>query len=219
MAMHPDGHLIVCDAAKGLLSADPASGEVSLLASRLPNASLTPAEADIGAPQGRLLVYDPRTHYTQQLADGIWFAKGVALSDNESYVLVAETFGCRVLRHWLQGPAAGTTEVFVDGLPGFPDGISRAPGGDSYWLTIISTPSPLAKALPSSQLLRWLVAWLPKALNPKPTHVSSDGRILRSLHDPTGGRCHTSAAQVGGTLYMGSLASSHVCALDLAAAI
>lgn len=105
-----------------------------------------------GAPQGRLLVYDPRTHYTQQLADGIWFAKGVALSgvcvcsahraresamhghratearhshqfqllpptfatcaaDNESYVLVAETFGCRVLRHWLQGPAAGTTEV------------------------------------------------------------------------------------------------------------
>lgn len=32
-------------------------------------------------------------------------------AEDESYVLVVETFGMRVLRHWLAGPKAGTTDV------------------------------------------------------------------------------------------------------------
>ena len=34
-----------------------------------------------------------------------------------------------------------TPQVFLEGLPGFPDGISRAPGGGSYWVAVISTPT------------------------------------------------------------------------------
>jgi sugar lactone lactonase YvrE len=45
------------------------------------------------------------------VADGIWFANGVALSRDESFIVVAETFGCRLLRHWLKGEKAGSTEV------------------------------------------------------------------------------------------------------------
>ena len=80
--------------------------------------------------------------------------------------------------------------------------------------------------MPSSRLLRWVLAWVPASLQPAPTHVglvaevsAADGRVLRSLQDPGGVACHTltSAVQVGGTLYMGSLATSHVCALDLPA--
>ena len=31
-------------------------------------------------------------------------------------------------------------QVFLEGLPAFPDGISRAPGGRSYWVTL-ATPT------------------------------------------------------------------------------
>lgn len=51
-------------ATQGLLSADPASGEVSLLASRLPNASLTPAEADIVFCDGVEIARDGRIFFT-----------------------------------------------------------------------------------------------------------------------------------------------------------
>ncbi|PRW32509.1 strictosidine synthase [Chlorella sorokiniana] len=179
-----------------------------------------------GAPTGRLLAYDPRTRTTELLVDGIFFANGVALSEDESYVLVVETFGMRVLRRWLAGPKAGTTDVFLEGLPAFPDGISRAPGGRIYWVALVTPTTPLVQRLPGSRLLRWLVAWMPEALKPKALHygwvveVSADGRLLRSLHDPTGTACHTisSAVQVGTSLYMGSMGARHVCRLDLTAA-
>jgi hypothetical protein len=46
---------------------------------------------------------------------------------------------------------------------------------------------------------------------------ADDGHVIRSLHDPAGALCHTlaSAVQVGEVLYMGSLGTSHVCALEL----
>jgi sugar lactone lactonase YvrE len=57
-----------------------------------------------GAATGRLLKFDPRSGTTLCLAEGIWFANGVALAADESFVLVAETWGLRILRHWLKGP-------------------------------------------------------------------------------------------------------------------
>ena len=57
-----------------------------------------------GAATGRLLKFDPRSGRTLCLVEGIWFANGVALSVDESFVLVAETWGLRILRHWLKGP-------------------------------------------------------------------------------------------------------------------
>ncbi len=64
-----------------------------------------------GRPSGRVLVYDPRDRSTRVVASGIWFANGVSLSRDESFLVIAETFGCRLLRHWLKGERAGTTEV------------------------------------------------------------------------------------------------------------
>lgn len=39
-------------------------------------------------------------------------------------------------RYWLQGPKAGSAELFMDNLPGPPDGISKAGDGTNYWVTI-----------------------------------------------------------------------------------
>lgn len=58
-----------------------------------------------------MLVYDPRDKSTRVVADGIYFSNGVALSPDESFLVVGETFGCRLLRVWLRGEKAGTTEV------------------------------------------------------------------------------------------------------------
>jgi len=44
-------------------------------------------------------------------------------------VLVAEFLAFRIVRRWLTGPRAGSHEIFVDGLPGYPDNITRTPDG------------------------------------------------------------------------------------------
>lgn len=55
---------------------------------------------------GRLLRYDPASGRTDVLADGLWFANGVALAPDGSYVVVAETMRARLLRVWLRGTQA-----------------------------------------------------------------------------------------------------------------
>lgn len=47
--------------------------------------------------------YNPQDGSTHALVDGLWFANGVALSREETFVAVAETAGMRVIRHWLKG--------------------------------------------------------------------------------------------------------------------
>ena len=60
---------------------------------------------------------------------------------------------------------AGTTDTLVEGLPGFPDGISRSSDGN-FWLALITPNLPIAHKLLPHKALRWLVAWLPQALLP-----------------------------------------------------
>lgn len=38
---------------------------------------------------------------------GFWYANGVALSRDESYLVVAETDRIRLMKHWLKGPKVG----------------------------------------------------------------------------------------------------------------
>ena len=57
-----------------------------------------------GASTGRLLSYSPQTGKTRVLTTGIFYANGVALSQDESYLLLAETGALRILRIWLEGP-------------------------------------------------------------------------------------------------------------------
>jgi hypothetical protein len=58
-------------------------------------------------PSGRLLRYSPATGETTVLMKALWFANGVALSADESFVLVAATLSNRVHRFWLLGPKVG----------------------------------------------------------------------------------------------------------------
>jgi hypothetical protein len=56
---------------------------------------------------------------------------------------------------------AGSLEIFLDNLPGFPDGVSRASDGN-FWVAINSAPVPKVVGVTmGSRLLRWVVGWVP----------------------------------------------------------
>ncbi|MEW5316240.1 MAG: hypothetical protein WDW38_007621 [Sanguina aurantia] len=119
-----------------------------------------------GAFTGRLLSYTPSTGVTQVLATGFWFSNGVALAADASYVAFVETNRMRVMRYWLKGDKTGSVDVLIDRLPGFPDGISRAPDG-SFWVALVSRPSPVLKYL-RYRLVRTILSQLPPQLNIRP---------------------------------------------------
>lgn len=237
------GDLIVTDAVKGLLSVN-SKGEVATLATSSDGAQfgclndldvaadgtiyyteaskkfpMTKFAADIleHRPNGRLLAYDPKTRSSRTVLKDLHFANGVAISPDQSFVLVAETGKYRVMRVWLTGPRVGQSEVFIENLPGFPDGISSN-RKDKFWLALVAPRNKvLDKTLPYP-FLRKVVSRLPKFMQPAPEHYSfvlgldSNGRVVENLQDPSQG-CYAEIANVlehNGTLYFGSIAESTI---------
>lgn len=236
------GNLIVADAYKGLLSLD-AKSVISVLTSTDGSKPLNFADdldiasdgkiyfseassrfplADYASDfiehrgNGRLLVYNPQDRSTKVLLDGLYFANGVAVSPDQQFVLVAETSEYRVTRYWLQGPKAGSHDVFIDNLPGMPDGV-LANGQGTFWLTL-ATPrlADLDQVLPHPWL-RSIVARLPKSFSPRPKPfgfvlgLDARGKVTHNLQDPQGGYATiTNAVEHDGKLYFGSLAESAI---------
>ncbi|KAF2355645.1 Strictosidine synthase conserved region [Trinorchestia longiramus] len=110
----------------------------------------------LAGPTGRLMKRDAKTGHTLVLVDELLFANGVQLSPDQDFVLVADTFRSRVVRYWLKGNKAGTQDVFVDGLPGFPDNIRAIPGG-GYYVPLVGMKDPDAVDMLATVLrLPWL---------------------------------------------------------------
>ena len=163
-------------------------------------------------PHGRLLVYDPVTGQTRVLLDGLYFANGVAVSPEGTFVLVCETARYRVRRYWIAGPQAGTDEIVIDNLPGFPDGISSN-GQGVFWLALASPRNRLLDGLAPYPFLRKVIVRLPAFVQPAPQRyafvlgLDADGQVVHNLQNPTGEpfAIVTSVEQVGDVLYLGSL--------------
>ncbi len=233
------GRLIIADAVKGLLSLNIVTGNLEVLATGADNRPfLFTDDVDVGpdgliyftdasdrfgitdykldmlesAGNGRLLRYDPANGRIETLVDGLFFANGVAVAPDASFVLVVETTRHRVLKHWLTGPAKGATEVLVDRLPGYPDGVSSN-GRGTYWIAIPSPRNALLENLAQMPRIRSVVARLPAAFHPKPgpfamtIGVNDRGQVLHNLQQPQGRPLSTitSVEEVNGTLYLGSL--------------
>lgn len=138
---------------------------------------------------GRVLEFRPDTGAVRVVIDGLNYANGVAMGDDQRYFLVAETGAYRVLRHWLSGPEAGLTEVIVDNLPGFPDNINTGRDG-RFWIGLVAPRNAFLDFSADKPWLRKLVQRLPATLRPRAqpsAHViaiNGDGDILMSLQDP-----------------------------------
>lgn len=163
-------------------------------------------------PNGRLLVYEPTSGETSTLRDGLYFANGVAVSPDASYVLVSETGRYRITRVWLQGEKAGQSESILDNLPSFPDGISSN-GRGVYWVALASPRQTVLDVTMPYPFLRKLIVKLPPSLQPGPEHygmvlgISGEGKVLYNLQDPNPNSYSpiTSVEEKGGQLYLGSL--------------
>jgi len=243
LVFDPGGNLIVADAIKGLLSVNK-SGEVKVLATEADGEKFGCLnDLDVGAdgtiyfseaskkfpmaqftndilehqPNGRLLALDPRTQKPQTLLRDLYFANGVAVSPDQSFVLVVETGKYRIRRVWLKGPKAGQSDVFIDNLPGFPDGISSN-GRDRFWLALVTPRQALFDRMLPHPFLRKIVARLPKFLQPSPKRYSfvlgldTEGRVIENLQNGSPD-CYAQIANVverNGALYFGSIGEDTV---------
>ena len=236
-------NLIIADAIKGLLSLAP-DGSITVLStqaegvpflcandldiaadgtiyftdasSKFPLASFT---LDILEHQGngRLLAYDPKTKATRVLLRNLCFANGVAVSPDQSYLLVVETGKYRIHRVWLDGPKQGQSEIFIDNLPGFPDGI-LSNGRDKFWLALVTPRDQVLDRLLPHPFVRKMVARLPKILQPAPKRygfvlgLDVNGRVVENLQDGSK-QCYAeiaNAVERDGMLYFGSIGESAI---------
>ena len=137
---------------------------------------------------GMVLEYDPQSDTARVLLDNLNFANGIAVSDDQQFLLVAETGSYRILKHWLTGPRAGDTEVLLDNLPGFPDNINNGLNG-RFWIGLAAPRNALLDRLSDKPFLRKVVQRLPNSLRPGPARsshviaINGDGDVLMSLQD------------------------------------
>ena len=245
--LEPDGRLLVCDARRGLLRVDPGDGRVELVLDRIEGERMRVGHNAAVAADGTVWFSDSsREHsldrwkdaFVQDLRsgrlvrldaggtpevvlDGLAFANGVALAADESYVAVAETRTRRVVRLWLTGERAGTHDLLVDDLPGYPDNMARGSDG-LVWVTISSPVDRFVDAI--SRGPHWLrrgATRVPERLQPRErrtVHVQAyddAGRLVhdcsvtsRDFHMVTGVREHE------GRVWMGSLEEPALAVLD-----
>ncbi|HVR33528.1 MAG TPA: SMP-30/gluconolactonase/LRE family protein [Acidimicrobiia bacterium] len=154
------------------------------------------------------------------LVDGLVFANGVALSADESFVLVAELGSYRIHRVWLDGDRAGHTEIFCDNLPGFPDNLNL--GNGLFWCAFPRTRDRLLDATLTRPRVRSIIHRLPPRLQPQPSRhgfvVAFDdrGAVHANFQDPTGRVALTTTAIAHGRyLYVGSPSEPTLAVLTL----
>lgn len=244
------GDLIVCDSEEGLLKVMEDAG-VTVLASHFNGTKIRFADDVIEAsdgslyfsvastkyglhnwyldlleakPHGQLLKYDPSSNQTSLLLDNLGFANGVALSANQDYLVICETWKFRCLKYWLKEETKGKTEIFIDNLPGGPDNINLAPDG-SFWIALLQiTPSRL-EFVHTSRAAKHLLATFPKLFKlvngiytrAMVANVGNDGKIIKVFEDPNGKVMSfvTSALEFEDHLYLGSLNSDFIGKLPL----
>ncbi len=242
MAFDTAGRLMVADADLGLLAVD-AAGNIEVLVDALADDTLaftddltidrdgivwfTNASQRYGvhaymrdfleaSRTGQVMRYDPASGEASVLADGLFFANGIALGPDDEFLLVTETGTGKIHRFWLRGPRAGERDVFARNLPGHPDNLSFN-GRDTFWVAMpVLRGGPLER-LGAAPWLRRLLGALPQSwLVPPDRHAlvvgfSVDGEPVKSLQWASG-ELHsiTSANEYDGVLYLGTIADDHL---------
>ena len=192
-----DGRLLVCDAKRGLLRVDTASGAVEQVTDSVAGTPMRFCNNAAVASDGTIWFSDSSTRFgidrwkddfvqntrtgrllrldtdgsVHVVLDGLAFANGVALSRGEDFVCVAETGARTVVRRWLTGDRAGMRDLLCQDLPGYPDNIARGSDG-LIWVSIASPRDPVVERLQTAPLpLRRAVTRIPERLQPKPART------------------------------------------------
>jgi sugar lactone lactonase YvrE len=247
LAFDAEDNLLIADGDKGLLSVDP-QGEISVLVDRFEGRSLkftnhldvaadgtiyftetsdrfpfsnVMAEIIESRPNGRLFAFTPESGETRQLLDRLYFANGVAISPDQSFLLFCETTRYRIQRLWLSGPEAGKAEIFIDNLPGFPDNL-HGDGQGIFWLSMVLTRMAVVDRTAERPFVRKIIYRLPDVIKPKPVRhgfvlgLNSEGQVVHNLQDASGKCANTTGAmEYDGMIYVGSLYYEYIARLQL----
>lgn len=148
---------------------------------------------------GRVLEYDPVSKQTRQIASGMCFANGLALSADEQHLIVAETGEYRIWKIAVNArelnlknkPDKKLATILLRDLPGYPDNLMRGRNG-RIWLGLAKPRGAAIDNMAEKPWLRSLTLRLPRMLWPVPPaygHViafDESGKILADLQDPSG---------------------------------
>jgi sugar lactone lactonase YvrE len=233
--------LLVCDAYRGLLTVDLASGDIETLAADMTfcnnaavagdgtiyfsdSSAIHPldewrAEMVEVTRTGRLRRRDIAGNISTIEKD-LAFANGVALAADESFGAVAETAARTIVRHWLTGPRAGSRDFLAEDLPGYPDNMARGSDG-LIWVALASPKDALVERIQQGPLwIRRGVTKIPERLQPAPkrtVRVQAYDNLGGLVHDLTGDheRFHmvTGVREHAGDVWMSSLHEPAVAVL------
>jgi hypothetical protein len=244
----PDGHLLICDAHKGLLRLNMETGDMETLVQYVNNIPLrfcsNAAAASDGTiwftestdrydfehyvgdmlehrPSGRLFKRNPDGQI-EVVLDGLYFANGITLSNDEHAVIFSETNAYRLNRLWIHGTNAGKREILAENLPGFPDNISRIKNGE-FWVAMVTPRNLLLDRLGAMPaFIRKLVWRIPDRLQPKGAATSwvmlfdESGNVLLDLQNPAiDYHGVTGVVEVDGRLILASTEEEALLLLDL----
>ncbi len=166
---------------------------------------------------GRLLRLDPKTGESDLLADGLYFANGVGLSSDESFVLVAETGAYQITRVELTGPNAGQVSLWYENLPGIPDNIASQTADGIFWVALYSPRMLLLDLVAPHPQLRRVIANVPESLQPNPVQrgwvlgIDGSANVVHSLQGTKGSYSPvTGVREADGWLYLGSLSADGI---------
>ncbi|GAA4128557.1 SMP-30/gluconolactonase/LRE family protein [Nocardioides fonticola] len=210
--LDPDGRLLVCDARRGLLRVDPATGGVEAVLDSVAGTRMVFCNNAAIADDGTVWFSDSSTRYgidrwkddfvqvtrtgrllrldtdgtVHVVLDGLAFANGVALAADGSFVVVAETGARTLVRWWITGERAGTRDFLATDLVGYPDNIARGSDG-LIWVSIASPRDPVVELVQKAPVVvRRQVTRIPETLQPKPkrtVRVQAFDVTGRVVHD------------------------------------
>jgi sugar lactone lactonase YvrE len=249
--LYGDDRLLIADADVGLLSMSTTTGVIERLVTEVDGQRMVFCNNAAVASNGDIWFSDTSTVYPiarwkadfventetgrllRRRADGtvevhlggLAFANGVALSADESFVCVAETGRRTVVRLWLMGERAGTTDLLAADLPGYPDNIARGSDG-LIWVTIASPVDPLVEQLRNRapRAVRRAVTRVPEVFQPKPKKTvrvqayDDAGRLVHDI-DADAGEYHmvTGVREHQGEVWLGSLEEAALAVVSLPA--
>lgn len=108
--------------------------------------------------------YDSKTNRVTVLQSDITYPNGVAISAVRTHLVVALTESCKLMRYWIKGLKAGTSEHLAD-LSSYPDNV-RADMKDNFWVALQREKMELTFG-PDNHLLA--------------VRISVDGKIVQTM--------------------------------------
>ena len=172
-----------------------------------------------GRGNGRVICHDPSTGTTRTVLRNLNFPNGICVSHDGNSILIASTYACQIYRYWIATEKAGTSEVLIDNLPGYPDNINRASDG-RYWLALVGLRAPaydiamadpgfrtrMVKRIPPDE---WLIPGINQGCIAK---FDDRGNVVETLWDPLAAShpTITSVREHKGFLYIGGLENNRI---------